>query len=50
MTARLITEKDLSLLRRYDKRSDELRASMLDEVCQRRKICDLVACLVLTPC
>ena len=32
MTARLISEKDLQLIRRYDKRSDELRASMLDEV------------------
>ncbi|KAG2495580.1 hypothetical protein HYH03_006180 [Edaphochlamys debaryana] len=30
-TARLITEKDLSLIRRYDKRSAELKASMLDE-------------------
>jgi hypothetical protein len=32
MTARLITEKDLQLIRRYDKRSEELRGSMLDEV------------------
>lgn len=32
MTGRLITDKDLSLIRRYDKRSEELRASMLDEV------------------
>lgn len=32
-SARLITDKDLQLLRRYDKRSPELRASMLDEVC-----------------
>jgi V-type H+-transporting ATPase subunit H len=31
-TARLITEKDLQLIKRYDKRSEELRASMLDEV------------------
>lgn len=31
MTARLITDKDLSLIRRYDKRNDELRASTLDE-------------------
>ena len=32
MTARLITDKDLQLIRRYDKRSDELQASLLDEV------------------
>lgn len=31
-TARLITEKDLALIRRYDKRSEEMRSSMLDEV------------------
>ncbi|GAX82421.1 hypothetical protein CEUSTIGMA_g9849.t1 [Chlamydomonas eustigma] len=31
MTARLITDKDLHLIRKYDKRSLELRASMLDE-------------------
>ncbi|GLC58327.1 hypothetical protein PLESTB_001347000 [Pleodorina starrii] len=30
-TARLITEKDLQLIRRYDKRSPELKSSMLDE-------------------
>lgn len=33
-TARLITEKDLQLIRRYDKRSSELKSSMLDEVCK----------------
>ena len=33
LQARLITDKDLQLIRRYDKRSAELRASMLDEVC-----------------
>lgn len=32
-TARLITDKDLQLIKRYDKRSEELRTSMLDEVC-----------------
>jgi V-type H+-transporting ATPase subunit H len=31
-SARLISEKDLQLIRRYDKRSAELRASMLEEV------------------
>jgi V-ATPase subunit H len=31
-TARLITDKDLQLIKRYDKRSEELRTSMLDEV------------------
>lgn len=31
-TARLITDKDLQLIRRYDKRSQELQAAMLDEV------------------
>ncbi len=31
-TARLISDTDLSLIRRYDKRAVELRASMLDEV------------------
>ncbi|KXZ45348.1 hypothetical protein GPECTOR_56g445 [Gonium pectorale] len=30
-SARLITDKDLQLIRRYDKRSPELKASMLDE-------------------
>ncbi|GIL44096.1 hypothetical protein Vafri_1639 [Volvox africanus] len=30
-TARLITDKDLQLIRRYDKRSAELKSSMLDE-------------------
>ncbi|GFR39893.1 hypothetical protein Agub_g398 [Astrephomene gubernaculifera] len=30
-TARLITDKDLQLIRRYDKRSPELKSSMLDE-------------------
>jgi hypothetical protein len=34
VTARLITDKDLSLIRRLDKRSEELRASMLDEASQ----------------
>lgn len=32
LTARLITDKDLQLIKRYDKRADDLRASMLDEV------------------
>lgn len=32
MTARLISDKDLQLIRRYDKRSEELQASLLDEV------------------
>ena len=40
MTARLISDKDLSLIRRYDKRSDELRASMLEEVQSIRKCQD----------
>jgi V-type H+-transporting ATPase subunit H len=31
MTARLISDKDLQLIRRYDKRSEELQASLLDE-------------------
>lgn len=31
-SARLISDKDVQLIRRYDKRSPELRASMLDEV------------------
>ena len=31
MTARLIGEGDLQLIRRYDKRSPELQASLLDE-------------------
>lgn len=31
-TARLVTDKDLQLIRRYDKRSSELKNSMLDEV------------------
>jgi V-type H+-transporting ATPase subunit H len=31
MTARLIADKDLQLIRRYDKRSEELQASLLDE-------------------
>lgn len=31
MTARLIADKDLQLIRRYDKRSEELQASVLDE-------------------
>ncbi|PNW88402.1 hypothetical protein CHLRE_01g027800v5 [Chlamydomonas reinhardtii] len=30
-TARLVTDKDLQLIRRYDKRSSELKNSMLDE-------------------
>lgn len=29
---RLISDKDLQLIRRYDKRAPELRAGMLDEV------------------
>ena len=32
MTARLISDKDLQLIRRYDKRPEELQASLLDEV------------------
>lgn len=32
MTARLITDRDLQLIRRYDKRSEELQNSLLDEV------------------
>jgi V-type H+-transporting ATPase subunit H len=32
MTARLITDRDLQLIRRYDKRSEELQTSLLDEV------------------
>ena len=32
MTARLISDADLQLIRRYDKRSEELQASLLDEV------------------
>jgi len=31
MTARLISDKDLQLIRRYDKRPEELQASLLDE-------------------
>eukprot|EP00798_Chlamydomonas_sp_ICE-L_P029127 gene29127-32345_t len=31
MTARLISDKELSLIRRYDKRSEDLRSSMLEE-------------------
>lgn len=31
LSARLISDKDLQLIRRYDKRTAELRASMLDE-------------------
>lgn len=31
MTARLISDKDLQFIRRYDKRSDELQVSLLDE-------------------
>ncbi|MEW5299224.1 MAG: hypothetical protein WDW36_002259 [Sanguina aurantia] len=31
MTARLITDKDLQLIRKYDKRSDDQRSSLLDE-------------------
>lgn len=31
MTARLITDKELQLIRRYDKRTEELQASLLDE-------------------
>lgn len=31
MTARLISDKDLQLIRRYDKRSEELQVSLLDE-------------------
>ena len=30
-TARLISDKDLQLIRRYDKRSEQLQSSMLDE-------------------
>jgi V-type H+-transporting ATPase subunit H len=32
LSARLISDKDLQLIRRYDKRTAELRATMLDEV------------------
>ena len=32
MTARLISERDLQLLRRYDKKDADLRARLLDEV------------------
>lgn len=32
LSSRMISDKDLQLIRRYDKRSSELRASMLDEV------------------
>lgn len=32
MTARLITDKDLQLIRRYDKRAEDLQASLIDEV------------------
>jgi hypothetical protein len=32
MTARLITDKDLQLIRRYDKRAEDLQASLVDEV------------------
>ena len=32
MTARLISDPDLQLIRRYDKRSEDLQASLLDEV------------------
>lgn len=39
MTARLITERDLSLIRRFDKKSDEVKQSILDEV-RRFPICD----------
>jgi V-type H+-transporting ATPase subunit H len=31
MTARLISDKDLQLIRRYDKRDEELQSSLLDE-------------------
>ena len=32
MTARLIGEREVQLLRRYDKRPEELQSSLLDEV------------------
>jgi hypothetical protein len=32
MTARMITDRDLQLIRRYDKKSEELQNSLLDEV------------------
>lgn len=37
MTARLISDKDLQLIRRYDKRPEELKASLLDEVLVSRQ-------------
>jgi hypothetical protein len=36
MTARLITDKDLQLIRRYDKRAEDLQASLIDEVEHRQ--------------
>lgn len=36
MTARLITDKDLQLIRRYDKRAEDLQASLIDEVRPRQ--------------
>jgi len=36
LTARLISERDVSLIRRFDKKSDEVKASILDEARARR--------------
>jgi hypothetical protein len=44
MTARLISDHDLQLIRRYDKRSEELQASLLDEV-GVLGVVSLLACL-----
>ena len=33
MTARLISDRDLQLIRRYDKKDIEVKASLLEEVC-----------------
>lgn len=35
MSARLITDKDLQLIRKYDKRSDDQRSSLLEGVRDR---------------
>lgn len=50
VTAHLITEKDASIIRRYDKQSPNQRALMLDEVCVHARLGHECACVHRAGC
>ena len=47
LTARLISDRDLQLIKRYDKANRESQAQLLKEVClSSQSLCTLFPCLI----